>query len=172
MKLTFENIIKLRDLETGELYTEPFDMRLCFKEEIFGMPSLDGMFKWPSVVRLGKEAIRNIYSGDQDLDTSSQFDTSYSSPKRFLWDTEPYTSQWKYISEKDRYIGPARTVDYDGIMQQFYNDGRFAANPQEMGDKSSYSRSSLMTFCFIEILLQVRQQINSYEFRLNNGEED
>lgn len=166
------SIIKLRDLETGELYTEPFDMRLCFKEEIFGIPSLDGMFKWPSVVRLGKEAIRNIYSGDQDLDTSSQFDTSYSSPKRFLWDTEPYTSQWKYISEKDRYIGPARTVDYDGIMQQFYNDGRFAANPQEMGDKSSYSRSSLMTFCFIEILLQVRQQINGYEFRLNNGEED
>ena len=166
------SIIKLRDLETGELYAEPFDMRLCFKEEAFDIPSPDGMFKWPSVVRLGKEAIRSIYSGDQDLDTPSQFDTSYSSPKRFLWDTEPYSSQWKYISEKDRFIGPARTVDYDGIMQQFYNDGRFAPNPQEMGDKSSYSRSSLMTFCFIEILLQVRQQINSYEFRLNNGEED
>ena len=166
------SIIKLRDLETGELYVEPFDMRLCFKEEIFDIPSLDGMFKWPSVVRLGKEAIRNIYRGDQDLDTSSKFDTSYSSPKRFLWDTEPYSSQWKYISEKNRFIGPARTVDYDGIMQQFYNDGRFAPNPQEMGDKSSYSRSSLMTFCFIEILLQVRQQINSYEFRQNNGEED
>lgn len=165
-------IFKLRDLETGEEYKEPFDMRLCFKEEIFGLPSIDGMFRWPSVVRLGKEAVRNIYSGDQDLNTSAQFDTSYSSPKRFLWDKEPYSSQWKYISEKNRYIGPARTVDYDGIMQQFYNDGRFASNPQEMGDKSSYSRSSLMTFCFIEILLQVKQQINSYEFRLNNGNED
>lgn len=166
------SIIKIRDLETGDLYSEPFDMRLCFKEEVFDIPSIDGMFKWPSIVRLGKEAVRNIYSGEQDLDTSSQFDTSYSSPKRFLWDTEPYSSQWKYISDKERFVGPARTVDYDGIMQQFYNDGRFAANPQEMGDKSSYSRSSLMTFCFIEILLQVRQQINSYEFRKNNGEED
>lgn len=166
------SIIKLRDLETGELYSEPFDMRLCFKEEIFDIPSLDGMFKWPSVVRLGKEAVRNIYSGEHDLETSSQFDTSYSSPKRFLWDTEPYSSQWKYISEKERIIGPSRTVDYDGIMQQFYNDGRFAPNPQKMGDKSSYSRSSLMTFCFMEILLQVRQQINSYEFRKYNGDEE
>lgn len=166
------SIIKLRDLETGALYSEPFDMRLCFKEEFFDIPSMDGMFKWPSVVRLGKEALRNIYNGDQDLDTSSQFDTSYSSPKRFLWDTEPYSSQWKYISEKERFVGPAKTVDYEGIMQQFYNDGRFAPNPQDMGDKSSYSRSSLMTFCFIEILLQVRQQINSYEFRKNNGDED
>ena len=166
------SIIRLRDLETGDIYAEPFDMRLCFKEEIFDIPSMDGMFKWPSVVRLGKEALRNIYNGDQDLDTSSQFDTSYSSPKRFLWDTEPYSSQWKYISEKDRFVGPAKTVDYEGIMQQFYNDGRFAPNPQDMGDKSSYSRSSLMTFCFMEILLQVRQQINSYEFRKNNGDED
>ena len=166
------SIIKIRDLETGELYAEPFDMRLCFKEETFDALSIDGMFKWPSVVRLGKEAARNIYDGDQDLNATSQFDTSHSSPKRFLWDTEPYSSQWKYISEKNRFVGPERTVDYDGIMQQFYSDGRFAANPQEMGDKSTYSRSSLMTFCFIEILLQVRQQINSYEFRRNNGDEE
>ncbi len=166
------SILKLRDLETGELYSDPFDMRLCFKEEMFGIPSIDGMFKWPSVVRLGREAIRNIYSGDQDFDNASQFDTSYSSPKRFLWDTDLYGSQWKYISERNRFIGPARTVDYEGIMQQFFNDGQFSPNPQKMGSKSSYSRSSLMTFCFIEILLHVRQQINSYEFRKNNDAED
>lgn len=164
-------IIQLRDLETGESYAEPFDMRLCFKEENFGVDTNDGTFKWPSIVRLGKEAVRNIYCGEQDLDASVQFDTSYSSPKRFLWDAEPYKSQWKYISERDRVVGPSRTVDYEGIMQQFYSDGRFAPNPQAMGDKSSYSRSSLMTFCFMEILLQVTQQINNYEFRKNNGDE-
>lgn len=165
--------VKLRDLETGELYAEPFDMRLCFKEEFFGIPSVaDGMFRWPSVVRLGREALRNIYGGEQDLVQASQFDTNYSSPKRFLWDKEPYHSQWKYITERDRVAGPARTVDYDGIMQQFFNDGSFAADPQQMGDKSAYSRSSLMTFCFMEILLHVRQQINSYEFRQKNGNED
>ena len=164
-------IIKLFDLETGDEYAEPFDMRLCFKEETFGLDTNDGMFRWPSIVRLGREAIRNIYSGEGDLDAPDQFDTSYSSPKRFLWDTEPYKSQWKYISERDRIVGPSRTVDYDGIMQQFYSDGRFAPNPQTMGDKSCYSRSSLMTFCFIEILLQVRRQINSYAFRRRNGDE-
>lgn len=165
------SILRMRDLETGEQYKDPFDMRLCFKEEIFGLETNDGMFKWPSVVRLGKEANRNIYSGENDLDVTAQFDTSHSSPKRFLWDHEPYKSQWKYVSERDRIVGPARTVDYEGLMQQFHSDGRFASNPQTMGDKSSYSRSSLMTFCFIEILLQVRQQINSCEFRQNNGDE-
>lgn len=164
-------ILKLRDLETGELYADPFDMRLCFKEEVFGFDSSNGTFKWPSIVRLGKEALRNIYAGEGDFEYNNQFDTSHSSPKRFLWDTAPYHSQWKYISERERVIGPSRTVDYEGIMQQFYSDGRFAANPQTMGDKSAYSRSSLMTFCFMEILLQVRQQINSYEFRRNNGED-
>lgn len=164
-------IVKLRDLETGEEYLDPFDMRLCFKEENFNFDTNNGLFKWPSVVRLGREALRNIYSGDSDLEETSQFDTSYSSPKRFLWDKEPYKSQWKYISERERVVGPAKTVDYEGIMQQFHSDGRFAPNPQTMGDKSSYSRSSLMTFCMIEILLQVRQQINSYTFRKNNGDE-
>lgn len=164
-------IMRLRDLETGEEYKEPFDMRLCFKEENFSLSTNDGLFKWPSIVRLGKEAIRNIYAGDLDLEETAQFDTSYSSPKRFLWDHEPYKTQWKYISERNRVVGPTRTVDYDGIMQQFYSDGRFAADPQQMGDKSSYSRSSLMTFCFIEILLQVKLQINSFAFRKNNGDE-
>lgn len=165
------SIIGLRDLDTGSVYAEPFDMRLCFKEEVFGLSVGDDSFKWPSIVRLGKEASRNIYSGEQDLLSTMEFDTSYSSPKRFLWDSSPYTAQWKFVSEKDRVVGPARTVDFEGLMQQFHSDGSFAADPKEMGARSSYSRSSLMTFCFIEILLQVRMQINSVEFRLKNGQE-
>ena len=165
------SIIKIRDLDTGEEYSEPFDMRLCFKEERFGVDSAQNTFKWPSVVRLGREALRCIYAGEEDLNSHNQYDTSYSSPKRFLWDKEEHKSQWKYISDKDKVVGPTGTVYYEGIMQQFYSDGRFAADPQKMGDKSSYSRSSLMTFCFIEILLQVKQQINSYAFRKNNDNE-
>ena len=108
-------VVRLMDLETGESYPEPFDMRLCFKEEIFGLDTNDGLFRWPSIVRLGKEAVRNIYAGEEDLEAAAEFDTSYSSPKRFLWDHEPYKSQWKYISERDRVVGPSRTVDYEGI---------------------------------------------------------
>ncbi len=164
-------VVKMRNLETGEVYQEPFDMRLCFKKEDFGVETIDGAFRWPSVVRLGREALSNIYNGNQNYEDAVQYDTSYSSPKRYLWDKDAYPFQWKYISSQEDDLGPAKAIDYEGLMQQFHNDGRFASDPQEMGDKSCYSRSSLMTFCFLEILLQVRQQINSYEFRKNNGDE-
>lgn len=164
-------VVQIRNLETGEVYRDPFDMRLCFKKEDFGVETIDGAFRWPSVVRLGKEARANIYSGNPNYEDAVQYDTSYSSPKRYLWDKEAYAFQWKYISSQEDDLGPAKAIDYEGLMQQFHNDGRFASDPQEMGDKSCYSRSSLMTFCFLEILLQVRQQINSYEFRKNNGDE-
>lgn len=164
-------VVQIRNLETGEVYKDPFDMRLCFKKEDFGVETSDGAFRWPSVVRLGKEALSNIYNGNQNYEESVQYDTSYSSPKRYLWDKEAYPFQWKFISEEEDCQGPTKAIDYPGLMQQFHNDGRFASNPQEMGDKSCYSRSSLMTFCFMEILLQVRQQINSYEFRKSNGDD-
>lgn len=166
-------IVQMRNLGSGEIYRDPFDMRLCFKKEEFGVETPDGAFRWPSVVRLGKEALKNIYNVAQDFDSDVQYDTSHSSPKRYLWDKEPYHFQWKYITkEKDGSSTQQQsTIDYQGLMQQFHNDGRFAEDPQEMGEKSCYSRSSLMTFCFMEILLQVRQQINSYEFRKKNGQE-
>lgn len=164
-------IIELRDLETGEVYRDPFDMRLCFKDERFGFNSGDGQFRWPSLVRLGKEAQRNIYNGDADLLLGEQFDTSHSSPKRYLWDHKAYTGQWNFVTEKNREVGPTKTVCMDGIMQQFHSDGSFAADPGEMGEHSNYSRGSLMTFCFMEILLQVKMQINGVDFRRKNGEE-
>lgn len=165
------DILELHDLSTGEAYAEPFDMRLCFKDENFGLSVGEEQFKWPSIVRLGKEALNNIYDGNQDLTANEEFDTSHSSPKRYLWDKKPYSGQWKFVSEKDRFVGPSNTVFMEGITQQFRNDGSFTSNPKEMGDKSSYSRSSLMTFCFVEILLQARMQINSIKFRKKNGEE-
>ena len=161
----------LHDLSTGEEYSEAFDMRLCFKEENFGLSVGQEQFRWPSIVRLGKEAMNVIYDGEQDLRSNQEFDTNHSSPKRYLWDTKPYQGQWKYVSEKDRFVGPSNTVFMEGITQQFRNDGSFTPDPKEMGEKSSYSRSSLMTFCFIEVLLQARMQINSIKFREKNGEE-
>ncbi len=164
-------MLSLRDLGTGEVYREPFDMRLCFKEEHFGIEG-SNRFKWPSVVRLGREALCSIYGEGRSLLSSEQYDTSHSSPKRYLWDHDPYEREWKFVTEKERVSGPAHTVYYDGIMQQFRSDGSFTANPAEMGSRAGYSRSSLMTFCFLEILLQARSQINSYEFRRHAGNEN
>lgn len=154
------------DLETGEPYTDPFDMCLTFKDERFGNlnPSGDEQFKWPSIVRLGKEALRNIYS-EKELGTG--YDTYCSSPKRYLWDGHSYAGQWKFISEPDQMAGSSRNVFMEGLSQQFHNDGSFAADPREMGNKSAYSRRSLMTFAFIELLLQARMQANSMDYRDN-----
>lgn len=164
-------VLTLRDLGTGAQYAEPFDMRLCFKEERFGLETGSCQFQWPSILRLGKEAMRLIYGETLDLQDSEQYDTNHSSPKRYLWDTDPYDGQWKFITEKERLAGPSHSVYMEGLMQQFRSDGSFTPDPAEMGAHASYSRSSLMTFCFIEILLQARMQANSFEFRHHAGNE-
>ena len=163
--------VELRDLSTGEVYDKPFDMRLCFRRELFGLSTGDRQFRWPSYVRLGSEALRNIYGGDSDLLSNEEFETNYSSPKRYLWDDEPFAGEWKFVSERDRYIGPAMKVSIEGLDEQFATDGSFVDDPMNFGVRSSYSRRSLMTFCFLEILLQVRMQINSVKFRERNGNE-
>ena len=146
-------------------------MRLCFKEERFGLETGSRQFHWPSILRLGREAMRHIYGSDRDLHDSEQYDTNHSSPKRYLWDTDPYEGQWKFITEKERVAGPSHSVYVEGLMQQFRSDGSFTPDPAEMGARAAYSRSSLMTFCFIEILLQARMQANSYEWRHHAGSE-
>lgn len=165
-------ILALRDLSTGELHKEPFDMRLCFKEERFGV-EMSERFQWPSVVRLGHEALDSIYGGgSRSLLDSRQYDTSHSSPKRYLWDEDPFEGEWKFITEKDRVNGPAHSVFYHGLMEQFTSDGAFTPDPRKMGSRCEFSRASLMTFSFIEILLQATSQANSYNFRLHAGKEN
>lgn len=165
-------ILQLRNLSNGKLYKDPFDMRLCFKEERFGV-EMSERFQWPSVVRLGHEALDSIYGGgNRSLLDSRQYDTSHSSPKRYLWDEEPFSGEWKFISEKDRVNGPAHSVFFPGLMEQFKSDGSFTPDPRQMGSRCEFSRASLMTFSFVEILLQARSQANSYTFRLHAGKEN
>lgn len=163
-------VLHLRDLSTGRVYKEPFDMRLCFKEEHFGNENSE-RFPWPSVVRLGREALDSIYGGNRSLLDAQQYETTHSSPKRYLWDDAPFAGEWKFISEKDRVNGPAHSVYFPGLMEQLRSDGSFTPDPAEMGSRSAYSRASLMTLCFVEILLQARAQANSYEFRRHAGNE-
>ena len=161
----------LTDIETGAMYDDAFDMRLCFKDERFGIKNPNGQFCWPSIVRLGKEAARTISASASFADdVGGDYNSHYSSPKRYLWDSEKSKAPWRFISEgkmRLRY-SPQQSVYLRGISEQFMDDGTFTLIPPDMAKASNYSRSSLMTFCFIELLLQARLQINSFEFREHN----
>ena len=58
----------------------------------------------------------------------------------------------------------ARKIYLEGVSEQFSSDGSF--NPStDFGLRNSFSRKSLMTFVFLEILSHAHTQINSFDFR-------
>ncbi len=165
-------VLSLTDLSTGNTFEEPFDMRLAFRNEKFGGYNeiSSRQFLWPSILSLGKEAERYIYNDKDNYISGNETNTYYSSPKRYLWDAEPYVGQWEF-SQIEGSETANRLIDLDGVTTQFYSDGSLSTDPTFFGSKSSYSRRSLMTFSFIEILLQANLQINSFAFRERNGRE-
>ncbi len=162
--------LKLRDLSAPlNACDESFSTKLVFKDAEFGALqspiNQNNKFQWPSPVRLGPEAERVINSEDvgQHLNIDSR---SYnSSPKRYLWDTDPVTTDW--IFHEDGSSVP-KTVYLKGISQQLKSDGTLATD-SVFGNHAWYSRRSLMTFVYLEIFTQALCQINSAEFRISHG---
>ena len=144
-------------------HCEPFDMRLAFRKVDFGDFGIKDskQFVYPSLVRLGVEANELIRLASNNYDDAESLST-YSSPKRYLWDGKPTREEWQFLvlpSEKDDHI-----LNLRGITNQLRNDGSVDANG-ESGSSYHYSRRSLMTFAFLEMLVQARAQINSEEYR-------
>lgn len=162
--------LALQDLSApeNELYDDPFSMRLAFHKVDFGdIGYQSSKFVWPSFVRVGREAKRVVY-GATNLDPDGKEEvTNYSSPKRYLWDDDESDLQWELVNQKDNYVD--NSIDIQGITEQFNSDGSFSTNGLP-GIKSNFSRKSLMTFVFIEILSHALIQINSDKFR--RGHED
>lgn len=159
----FTNILKDDD---GGLrinrHGEPFDMRIAFRRVDFGTFGIAGskQFVYPSLVRLGREAstlLRKAESvaGDKVLST-------YSSPKRYLWDGNPNKEEWRYIVLQGE--EGEGTLNLCGITNQLKSDGNI--DPSGQGGVSfHYSRQSLMTFSFLEMLAQAKMQITGEDFR-------
>ncbi len=84
---------KVRSLELQDLsnpqktYCDPFDMRLAFHKANFGNFGIvdSRQFVFPSFVRLGKEGGDLIYKAKNE-NSGKERTTTFSSPKRFLWD--------------------------------------------------------------------------------------
>ena len=147
-------------------YRDPFDMRLAFREANFGGKfgiENSSQFVYPSMIRLGKEANRLIHIAT-NMNTGAEKASTFSSPKRFLWDDKPQKQEWEFLQLNDE---TAQPIYIKGISEQLNEDGTLGNG----SIKNRYSRKALMTLAFLEILSQAKMQINSYEQRNHWGNE-
>ena len=150
-------------LPNGHLNREEdtFDMRLAFRKVSFGQNIMgSNQFVWPSIIRLGREA--NFLNHEATaLNLGQETLSTNSSPKRYLWDNKPSQSEWRFVNiGNENYTLPPII---EGLTCFINDDGTF--NPDGFGIGAHYSRSSLMTFAFIEIVQQALVQINSFQSR-------
>lgn len=145
---------------------ESFDMRLAFKRVSFGDNMLQDseQFVWPSLVRLGKEA-EYLTHLTTDLAEGDEILSTYSSPKRYLWDFKATREEWRCVRERPQ--DKAELPSITGVSNYFEDDG--SVNQDGVGYGRHYSRRSLMTLAFMEIVSQARAQINEYQYREFNG---
>lgn len=145
---------------------ESFDMGVAFQKVDFGAkPHINSkQFIWPSMVRLGIEA-NHLTHQTISLNQGDELYSTYSSPKRYLWDNKIRREEWRCVS-KDKQ-GKNEPVIIEGISNYFENDGKI--DTDGLGYGSHYSRRTLMTFAFMEILAQANVQINSYDYRAKLG---
>ncbi len=172
-------MLELRDMsQPWRTYRKSFDMRCVFRKADFGNDIVmeEGhFFDWRSLVRIGDEAKNLVYRSLEE-DGMSQRTTNYSSPKRYLWDTKPFEGRWEFLTT----IDDPFNVLQDGqiyipeLSDLFDNAGNYVGPDGAGGERdgNSYSRSSLMTFVFVEILQQAMSQINSIDFRTKHGDID
>lgn len=171
-------MLEIRDMsDPSKTYEKSFDMRLAFRKTDFGNDIVldDDAFEWYSFVRIGDEARRLVYRSMEEEGLSART-TSYSSPKRYLWDEKPFDGKWEFLNTVDDpfNVKLAENIYISGLSELFDHNGNYIGNEgsDDNPDGANYSRSSLMTFVLIEILQQAHAQINSIKFRTKHGNMD
>ncbi|MCB2187642.1 MAG: virulence factor SrfB [Deltaproteobacteria bacterium] len=173
-------LLQIRDLSRPlQVYEEPFETRVEFSEATFGNERLSRRsgraseaFTWPSVVRVGPEAVRLASQS-----TGAEGHTGMSSPKRYLWDQRERRQQWRYngVSAEGLREPP---VTRGAFLQYINKEGTpldaFRQEAGEIGDdpylkrqseqvafEARFTRSSLMMFLLSEIIMHALVNINS-----------
>jgi len=170
--------LTLRDATTLELrdftrpyfiYNEPFPSRAEFRRVDFGDESLsresgrDSAMRWPSLVRIGPEAVRlaGHRSGTEGL-------TGLSAPKRYLWDEAPTDQVWQFNDAEHR------RTDFDGPVYDADICNQISSSGDPLGPNDAptldphFSRASLFTFMLVEVMLHALAQINSPAHRMRS----
>lgn len=175
---TASDLLELHDLtEPWHCYSKSFDMRTVFRLADFGNEILldEKMFNWPSFVRVGDEARNLVYNAREDNGIAG-YTTNYSSPKRYLWDTEPFAGQWEFLclTSDPQTVQRTKNIYISQLSDMFDSKGNYypegsTVPMEDMLSNSQFSRSSLMTFVLIEIFQQAMSQINSMKYRTIRG---
>lgn len=179
-------ILQLRDLSQPMLHhQDTFSSYICFSRARFGDPQGYSRgsgrnrpsFSWPSVVRVGPEALRLSVGSRRE-----EGQTSMSSPKRYLWDLKPPVQEWRYAPDPDDISSPESPVNSGDFVGFINNEGiplhafnsRKSKSLDFIHGQSAYpvteprfSRSSMMMFLISEILTHALVQINSPSQRNN-----
>jgi hypothetical protein len=160
-------VLSLRDLSSPTLvHTLPFESRVEFSRASFGKEGISRVsgrataFYWPSLTRIGPEAVRLSVGG-----TGTEGATGMSSPKRYLWDRRTLNQVWRFRDSsgtgQDTQVSGsilAFITEEGDVLRQLKRQGASAIRPK-------FSRSSLFTFLMAEVVLQALGAINSVESR-------
>ncbi|CAI2785977.1 Uncharacterized protein conserved in bacteria, putative virulence factor [Serratia grimesii] len=160
------NELQLRSLSMPHcVYSALFESRVEFAQASFGKQHLsfqsgrDDAFTWPSITRVGHEAMQLAQQREGTEGT-----TGISSPRRYLWDEERYAPGWRFNCKQEPMAAAApltSLLNDEGLpLSGLPVEARlpvFAAH---------YSRSAVMTLMLTELLTQVLMQINSIAQRL------
>jgi hypothetical protein len=172
-KFDFNTVKRLEILDLGNplvKYNESFSTKLVFKETSFGSIhselNQNKKFQWMSPARIGFEAEQTINDSDVEIAMSREVKTYNSSPKRYLWDNQPSTHEWEF--HHNNISLPPKRVYKKGISEQLNADGSLCIGGV-FGTKSTFSRKSLMSFVYLEIIAHAIRQINSISFRSTHG---
>jgi len=180
------SVLELRDLsQPMTLHRDTFSSYVCFSRARFGDPHgyargsgrYRPSFSWPSVVRVGPEALR-LAAGSR----REEGQTSMSSPKRYLWDLKPRIQEWRYAPDPDDPTSPESPVNSGDFVGFVNNEGTplhvFAARKSKALEfiqgqspypvtEPKFSRSSMMMFLISEIVAHALVQMNSPAQRNN-----
>lgn len=165
-------VLALRDLSNPIYrYKEPFESRVEFSDARFGQgrsPRARAFF-WPSLVRVGPEAMR-LTRDEEGTETSS----GLSSPKRYLWDDAAMQQDWRFHN-----FTPREGEELPWALRAVQNEVNEAGDVidqvqieeknrlRRRGDTSTaamerprFSRSSLYGLLLAELFLHALVQIN------------
>ena len=181
------SVLELRDLsQPTSHHRDTFSSYVCFSRARFGDPHgyargsgrYRPSFSWPSVVRVGPEALRLAIGSRRE-----EGQTSMSSPKRYLWDLKPRVQEWRYAPDPEDPLSPESPVNSGDFVGFINNEGtplhvfdsrkgksleyiQQGQSPYPVTEPK-FSRSSMMMVLISEIVSHALVQVNSPSQRNN-----